>query len=412
MVFQASVIGLCRGPVPLIAPWRTGPLPVPLSHGGVADRARRSTYFEERAARTLYGTERRPLRAHVVPGQPAPLGGSLAVVALEVLDASQLHVGSLLVVHIDAIEGSSPEEVAESWADTVRWKRDASRRQRLVEAIDRILGSPLDLQPIGEEPFHLAFVADSRPSIDEVHAAVGHPPQDQWLLLAATGADGAEAPVGVEQVLTFGERLTLSADWSALVLRNGAGFVAHPVASREFVERHAPVYVRTIYLDVFLLGVLQRRAIAGIVRRLSRIDDPAREPRSIERLSAELSRFRSALWWQHLAQHGIGTELLTAYQRQHLLPGLVEQTRQDLVDFSQQASLRGGRILNGLATLLAVAAALGAAADLYSLYAGGLAPPRLVVVGTAVAAGVLILAAIFAGRVRSPRSVLRRSTGA
>ena len=390
--------------------WTPGPLPLPIADSGaVTDRERRSTYFEARASRTLYGSagSERPRRHHLVPPRPVPLEAPLRIVALEHLRATEFGVGSLMVVHVEATDAADPATTAAAWTSTVRWKRDPDRRARVERAVSHLSGIATSLAPVAEEPFHIAFVPDGTAPADAELSREGHPPPEQWRLVLATGAGGGEAPMTPEQARSFGERIELSADWDALVLRNGAAFVGRPGRPTGFLTGPAPVHVRTVYLDTFLLGILQRLAAERIVGELSALDHPATAPRTVERLSDDLARFRNALWWQHLARHGIGTDLLLAYQRQHRLAEVVEQVRAELHDHGHQTALRSGRVLNDLATLLAIAATLGAAADVYLLLSGDRAPPFPTAVSVGAIAFVAWLISTLVGHNRSPIGMVR-----
>lgn len=413
MTFVACIVALCDADLVASDRWRAGPLPLPYGADSFTDAELRATYFSPRVASILYGSEKGPgRRAHILLDEPEPITTSLVVSALELL-VVQGAPDPIVIVHVTSISGVGDEELAAGWLDLLRWKRNPERAARLTGVVDSICGRSSRLRGKGGEPFHLAFVSDGTRQVDATHARAGLVPQDQWLAVLSTATSGADVPIAASGLASLADPIELSADWSALVLRDGAAFVGHPMESSRFLEESAPTHVRTIYLDVLLLGFAQRMVLADLIECLVAIDDPASEPGQVERLAARFSRFRNAMWWQHVASHGIGTRLLVAYQEQHSTPELVDRIRLDLSDYTELAKLRSGRTLNTIATLLASAATVGALVQVYAIQVQGLAPAAPVMWGLLVAALGLSLLAMRAGRMRglvrsARRAVARR----
>lgn len=353
-------------------PWCPGPLPlvIPDGSGHITDAERRSTYYDRRAAQVLYGTGAGGARQHVELSEPVHLVGPIRLIAMERVSVPSLGVDGLLVLHFDAAPDSSTHEALASWSEVSRWKRVPTGPAVISRAIrEAVPGAQVDLGSPSGDPYRICFVSQvperaSSPS----DSATEDETLEAWLLALAIGSTGAADDLSDherEELLTT--RLWLSADWSALVLRDGAGFLGHPRASSDFVETFAVVYLRSIYVDALLLGRLQQIALRGLTGALVELSDPALHPRKVERLAAWMSRFRNELWWQHLTEHGVANDLLVAYHRQHRLPELVDQVRSELSDYTQQASLRAGRLLNIVAAFFALFSLLAAGAEVYRL---------------------------------------------
>jgi hypothetical protein len=90
-----------------------------------------------------------------------------------------------------------------------------------------------------------------------------------------------------------------------------------------------------------------------------------------------------------VTSHGIGNDLLCAYQRQRKLPALMEQTKAELEDYSRQTNLRSSRVLNALVALFALVGAAGVGVELYALFRPARVPSGAAAV--AVAFGVALL---------------------
>lgn len=363
-LLTTMLIPLARPPV-RTGQWSDGPLPLALPNGGVTDARTRSTYFDDRAAGVIYGHRTRCERSHLQVDQLA--AGPLQLLALEWLALPELNTtAGVLIAHLSA-ELPQITTLTEQWSALVRWKLDSPPDRPLLLAISDALGAPIVPVASHQEPYRIAFL-DQMPTTDHPFPASRLEPVTQWLLwLAAAVPPGSFSP-GTRQQQQFEDAtLSFSSDWSAMVLRDGAAFIGHADTNPDFLAHSAPLYVRSIYTDALLIAFVQRLALTDLSDRLARLDDPARNPRGVERLDAEFSRFRNRLWWQHLTQHGPGNELLLAYQRQHRLPELMEQTRSELDDYSRQASLRAARILNVVVAVFALIGAIGVLAELSQL---------------------------------------------
>lgn len=398
MRFTGVLLVPVRSDLGGVGGWSDGPAPLELPFGGVTDRQTRGTYFEGRAASVLYGEREGSARSHR-PGTGAE-HGPLTIVTLEWLTAPELGVGiaGVLVVHLTG-EADDLVELHAAWGACLRWKAGGSGREVLRE----LLAEELETEITSSElvrPFGLAYLDEIAGESPESFPSSELPIADQWSFAFAAGVAEPEYGLSSTEVEALpAQRFGLSADWTALVLRDGAAFIGHTPGEdgpSGFLRTAAAVYVRSIYADAFLLGTLQTTALVALTDALAAMDDPARSPREVERLDARFSRFRNTLWWQHLTQHGHGNELLRLLHEQRRLPQLVEQTTAELEDYSRQTTLRLGRNLNVIVALFALIGAVGVAIDVYLVFSDVRTRPGMVTVVVAALVLALLIALVVA----------------
>ncbi len=371
--FVGTVLLPLLMPIATTRGWEPGPLPVPFGEGQRADRDTRSTYFDHRAAEVLYGTARSVTRWH--RSCDRMVADPIRLTALEWVRVDEHSMTrGFMILHLAAVAESLPDLVS-GWSELVRWKsNDEARSTTLLGAIREVVGEQISLTTLHHSPFRVAYV-DSRPQDTPRFSGgtLGSVADLQFTLGSAVAANSV-TPSAKQAEALEASVVHLSKDWSVMVLRDGAAFVGNEHANPAFLDRFGAAYVRSIYTDALLLGVIQRSVLNDFADRLASLGDPARRPRAVERLDAEFSRFRNRLWWQHLTQHGIGNELLLAYAAQHRLHELMAETRSELQDYSRQARLRASRVLNIAVAILAVVGATGVLADLYRFF---VEPPAL-----------------------------------
>ncbi|MER7583763.1 hypothetical protein [Kitasatospora sp. NPDC097691] len=324
--------------------WTEGPLPVALGDGA-ADRARRMTYFEPRVAESLYGSAQRPARWHRAIDEKGP---GPAVEAVELLrlpavlgPAAERH--GLAVLHVRLS--------ADPLAD-LPLLADPSRSGHLHFAALPPGARPA--QP-ARRPWTLCHVTFTDGAPPEVMPAPYSPwgARDQWLWLLASATPLERFPPDPEDHALFAGRVRFSADWQALVLRDGAAFVGtspDPGGGAVF-HAGAATLVRTIYLDTFLLGRLQvlgLNQLANAVAGLHAHEADGHRLLALERRAIELRR---ALWSSHITTRAKANELLERFQEQHRLPELLAGTGTALADaarYVETARSRRGALALGL----------------------------------------------------------------
>ncbi|GAA0452430.1 hypothetical protein [Streptomyces olivaceiscleroticus] len=338
--------------------WPEGPFPFELGSRRT-DAATRSTYFDPASARVLYGAPGRPRRWHL------PLDvkhNGLHLLGIEILRAATArdHEHALAVLHLNVDRPLMPV-----------LRALAGRRG---ESPDEPLGGPLD--PVGlfagiaEVPASGAPLAMSRPytvafmTPMEQHSLVlragpeGQLPctADRWLWQLASCSTPEDYPFAPE---TADEQLKdvvrISADWSALVLRQGTAFVGHrPDTGVDDFFAFGALHTRTVYLDALLLGYLQRDHIDELTDDLSEIFGSSQLARRVAALERNIAVFRSTYWRQHLTAYGPANELLLAFQNQHKLPARFNAILAEAADYSRLVQTRESQQISAALGVLTI----------------------------------------------------------
>lgn len=340
-----------------------GPLPLPFSTGAGAaraDRAARSSYFNAHTARALYGPDGAgsgsgasgqprdggPRRGHCTLGPDRADLFPARVTAVEVLSHGATRAGrALVIVHLCL---PTKDPLAELQELTV--PRKASNGNRVLDwlEIDRA-GFPLGgvIEPVDAtiRPFAVTLAVPHGELPDgSFGSSFPWNPLEQWLFAFASARTTSLFPADPEDTSLLDGFVRLSQDWSAMVLRDGVSFVGRkPVTESLYLRDTADAYVRSIYLDALLLGLIQQAELNAIMGRLADLGGPLDRLPDLLALEEDVSRFRNTYWWQHLTSHGTGNRLLIEFQRQRATPRLFEQVVRELDDYSRHATLRADR---------------------------------------------------------------------
>ncbi|MDT9698692.1 hypothetical protein [Streptomyces sp. P17] len=338
--------------------WPEGPFPFELGSRRT-DADTRSTYFAPASARALYGAPGRPRRWHL------PLDAKqdgLHLLGMELLHAATARnpEHALVVLHLSAERPLLPI-----------LRALAGRRHNLA---DEPLTGPFD--PAGllagiadvrdpDAPFAIArpyTIAFMTPTARHVPALRAGPEgalpaaADGWLWQLASRSTPQDFPLPPE---TAGEQLKdavrISADWSALVLRQGAAFLGHrpDTGAGDFFEFGA-LHSRTVYLDALLLGSLQRDHIDELTDELSEVFNSSRLARRVATLERNIAVFRSTYWRQHLTAHGAANDLLLAFQNQHRLPARFDEILAEAADYSRLVQTQESQQISGALGVLTI----------------------------------------------------------
>ncbi|MFI1990821.1 hypothetical protein [Actinoplanes sp. NPDC020271] len=326
-------------------PWTTGPYPGP-SHG--AAPAARLGYLESRVAEAVYGRDGAPVRWHrEVSGE---LGGA-ELFAAEILRTPLSGPdAALAILHVRLPDPGVLGHLARHPAEAAPFLPDGATVSG---------GRALTLT-------HLTFTG---PPVAPMPAEYGQWPVDrQWLWLAASSTPVTAFPPDVDDQDLFAGLLHLSADWRALVLRDGVAFVgltADPGGERTF-HAAAETYVHSIYLDALLLGRMQVHALRRLSNGLGELRVSTATTRDLHDQQSRLMELRRTLWSEHLTMHGHANDLLERYQAQYRLGRLREQVMADLADLAHLVDAQNSRTVNaGLGLLTVIGLPFGLT------YAGG-----------------------------------------
>ncbi|MBY8882061.1 hypothetical protein K7862_31160 [Streptomyces sp. PLK6-54] len=342
--------------MPQDPPWAAGPLPFG-PNDGAAEREARERLFTPSAARVLYGRrwhlqavrEQGPLRLDAMELLRTPTARSpeqvLAALHFTVLDAPML---PLLRAFSGRRQSPDPDPLTGDVAPTAL----------LAGVADTTAPSaPFALA----RPYTVAFLTPDARLVEALRDPdTGElPATADWLLQSlASRAAPSDIPMAPEYVPDLAaETRRVSADWSALVLRQGAAFLGHradtgPGDFYDYAERNA----RGVYLDALLLGAAQRDHIDELTDDLSAVFDGPGPARRVAALEQRIARFRSTYWRQHLSAHGPANELLLAFQAKHRLP---ERFAEILAEAADQARLVQTQESQQIAGALGVLTVLG-----------------------------------------------------
>jgi hypothetical protein len=377
--------------------WTRGPLPVnadalgvPGSRAGTpSERELRSTYFQKLAADRLYDARRHRPTA-------SPFGG-LDICGLELLALGEDASGGPFFLAVHAV--LDPADPVGSVAALTNVRRPGLPQDEghMRTWIQDELGVKV---PDGvSRAFSVAFVTWQEAPVPEASPVTGWDPVDRWLFRLASGTASARFPLhpaSREDVMS--RRLRLSADWEALVLRDGAAFVgiAPDVGTPFFAP--AERYVRSVYTDALLFGIAQRRMLTAIAENVAALGDPSARPAALQDVERRLTSFRNTFWWEHVTSHGHANDLLRAYRAQHRLDDLSTQVTEELKDYSAQVQTALSAQTNAFLGLLAL---VGLPFSVVIPIVEALDAPRDVVVAIIVVAVFAVLALAWCRPIRT-----------
>jgi hypothetical protein len=333
-------------PVRLAAdpPWAAGPFPfrVPGQSGPGSDTAARERLFTPSAARVLYGR-----RWHT---PAAATQGPLRLEAMEMLrtPTARSPRQALAVLHL-TVRGAPLLPLLRALGR----RRQSADPDPLTGALDpgTLLAGVAQTGP-PESPFALArpyTVVFLTPGAGlgcalREGGPMGELPLPADLLLRSLASRAAPGDLPLPPENVAGMRsgvLRVSADWSALVLRQGAAFLGHraDAGSGDFYD-YAEVSARGAYLDAILLGTAQRDRIDELTDDLSAVFSGPGLARRVAALEQRIAVFRSAYWRQHLDAHGPANEILLAFQAKHRLPERFAQILAEAADYARLAQTK------------------------------------------------------------------------
>ncbi|TQE31992.1 hypothetical protein [Streptomyces ipomoeae] len=338
--------------------WAEGPFPFELGSRRT-DTETRSTYFAPASARVLYGAPGRPRRWHL-PTDVKHDG--LHLLGMELLHAAtgRNPDHALGVLHFSVERPLLPVLRA------VAGRRPTGGEEPLAGPFDPavLLAGVADVRASGvpfaiSRPYTIAFMT---PTAHHTPALRTGPERelpadaDRWLWQLASRSTPEDFPLAPETAHEqLKDAVRISADWSALVLRQGAAFLGHrpDTGQGDFFEFGA-LHSRTVYLDALLLGVLQRDHIDELTDELSGVFDSSRLTRRVATLERSIAVFRSTYWRQHLTAHGPANELLLAFQNQHRLPARFNEILAEAGDYSRLVQTQESQQISGALGLLTI----------------------------------------------------------
>ncbi|WP_329134610.1 hypothetical protein [Streptomyces sp. NBC_00670] len=342
--------------------WPEGPFPFELGNRRT-NASTRSTYFAPASARVLYGAPGQPRRWHL------PLDvkhDGLRLLGLELLRAATARDPrhALAVLHFTVERPLLPVLRAIGERRPVH---EAVPPPGLTGPFDpaELLAGIADVQdptpPFAlTHPYTIAFLTPTAEHTSTLRDGLqGELPAtaDNWLWQLASRSTPQDFPLAPETAaVQLRDALRISADWSALVLRQGAAFLGHrpDTGEGDFYEFGA-LHSRTVYLDALLLGSLQRDHIDELTDELSDVfTSPRRLARRVAAMERNIALFRSGYWRQHLTAHGPANELLLAFQNQHRLPARFTEILAEAADYSRLVQTQESQQISGALGVLTI----------------------------------------------------------
>jgi hypothetical protein len=385
--------------------WQPGPVPVRLpARPESADRDLRLTYFEARLRDVLYGSPAAPVRWHRTYDPPRRVAGA-GIESVEVL-RMPLAGGDLGLAVLHADLRGDPVAILEALSRLAAGAGTDPERADL----GRLLPDEASLPPSAVRARTVAHVTFTDGPARVMSAPYsGWKPEEQWLwLLASASSESRFAPDPEDPAVRSGT-VYFSADWKALVLRDGTAFVGtSPDPGGDCFHALARAHVHSIYLDALLVGCMQLHALNDVANQVADVDAARLDADRLAELEQRLMDVRRRLWSSHITVRGKGNEVLRQFQAQHALPDLLEGIVSELADAGRLVEAMTNRGVNaalGLLTVLGLP--VGTAFAAAALW--GDPRPRLLLLATlAAAAGSAVIVAVVPQARQMLRTLWRR----
>lgn len=378
--------------------WAEGPFPFELGSRRT-DTATRATYFAPASARVLYGAPGRPRRWY---RSASVVHNGLHLIGMELLRTATARnpEHALAVLHFTVYRPLLP--VVRAIAGRVITDGDAVTLTGPLDSGELLAGIAEITSGTGTfaiaRPYTIAFLtpeAEHAPALRVGREGPLPATADRWLWQLASRSNPADFPLAPETAAAeLGGAVRISADWSALVLRQGAAFLGHraDAGDGDFYAFGA-LHSRTVYLDALLLGSLQRDHIDELTDELSDVFDTTQLARRVATLERNIAVFRSTYWRQHLTAHGPANELLLAFQQQHRLPDRFGEILAEAADYSRLVQTQESQQISGaLGILTILGLPLGTALGILQVIGDESLSHLLVALGLSVAATAAALA--------------------
>ncbi|MEU8272507.1 hypothetical protein AB0B89_35820 [Sphaerisporangium sp. NPDC049002] len=308
--------------------WAPGPLI--LQHRQVRSTAEaRSEYYRDKATHVLYGREDRPNRWHDPTHRVV---GDVEILGIEALRISdEPDACGLVAIHLRSRRGT-PISLLRGLAGRMNAPPVSFDAQALVDGHAKIESAL--------PPFTVCFVTPAKRGLPRLYQHPRYwrwPAARQWLWALASRTILADYPPDPKHLEPANDEIIrLSVDWHAVVLRDGMGVVGvrPDEGPNDRFFGYAELYLRSIYLDAVMLGLLQSQGLKHLEQRMVAALD-TNLATTMAQLEREVGSFRRRLWAQHLTTHGIPNRLLAAYQRQHGLRERFDQILTEISDFNR-----------------------------------------------------------------------------
>jgi hypothetical protein len=325
--------------------WRPGPLPLALPDGRRADRAARATYFQARAADSLYGAGGGSPGSRWHREPDGERTGEGAVLGVELLGfpryatapAAGRAAGAaryLCVLHLALDPGDATASLARAVRLSPHEETSARRRAQYAD----LAGGGLAIPAAVQRALSVSMIT-FRGQLQPPPCAPGQwTAANSWLWTAASATPLQQFSPDPEDPRCLDGLVYLSSSWRALVLRDGVGFLGlvPDTGSRAEFLGWGLSYVRSLYTDVALLAALERDALDDFANRLAHIGNRFSRSAEFRQLVNEVTEFRNLFWWEAVTRHGNANSILDQLHAAHRTSRLFDRVVADLDAFRQQ----------------------------------------------------------------------------
>lgn len=305
--------------------WMAGPLPLvqvanattrQRGHARTTDEAARRTLVAAQPADALYGSGGAPVRFHRLGRRPVE--DANPILAMELLQAPSLLDDEEMLTGWLAVHVAGPTKAAAAQCPLEAHRELMSEAGRRVSrAGNGLWEAAKALMPDGVGISASAHVRTlSFQALDPDNTA--NIPQSSlvaaYLLITAASPD----QVSDMSRRALGHTLTIERpDWSALVLRDGAAFIAHQKSDEAFADT-VRVLSHTVHLDAMLLALMQRGLVDASGARTVRAS--LKKPGELVDLERRHFDFKRNYWRTSLTdkRSSPSDDVLRAFQKELL----------------------------------------------------------------------------------------------
>lgn len=338
--------------------WLPGPLPV--HHDGLcAHLQMRSSHFLPAVSRLLYGTSEAPRRWHRLVPRSASDAPLLAV-ELQLADTGGDERSAHVILHLrindtevlDVVRYFAGRPKAPSWelpgtdlfgpSVSITWPGRASY--------------PFVHLKTWEAPYTLALVTPQHAALPHVYpseAGVPWDPPDQWLFTLASRTalvDYPPHPESHQQLMAHA--MNHSASWRNLILNQGAAFVG--LRTGNSFHAVCELYVRGLYLDTLLFGILQNDRLERMARKVSDALSSRNLAVQLGSLESDLAVFRGTHWKQEISSDSRTNSILQTFQQQHRMTTRYEQAVTEISELNRLVQTQESRQIGAALGILTI----------------------------------------------------------
>ncbi|MCX5009019.1 hypothetical protein OHB05_41615 [Streptomyces sp. NBC_00638] len=392
--------------------WLPGPLPVHYD-GLRAHLEMRNSHFLPAVSRLLYGTSEAPRRWHRLAPRSAPDAPLLAV-ELQLADTGGDERSAHVILHlrIDDTEVLDVVRYVAGRPKAPQWELPGTELFGPSVAITwpGHASYPFVHLKTWEAPYTLALVTPQHAPLPHVYpseAGVPWDPADQWLFTLASRTalvDYPPHPESHQQLMAHA--MNHSASWRNLILNQGAAFVG--LRTGNSFHSVCELYVRGLYLDTLLFGILQNDRLERMARKVSDSLSSRNLAVQLGALESDLAVFRGTHWKQEISSDSRTNSILQTFQQQHRMTTRYEQAVTEISELNRLVQTQESRQIGaalGILTILGLP--LGTAFSILDvLELHSLRSLMFALASTALLSGLMLLTPYGRTALRSLRAIL------